>query len=944
MPLDYSRPSDLRALAAFTPEEQGRSAAFEASPSNRAELADELSRQRARFGQMNPAERAAFADLEREAAGGAAPAGAASGAPTAGIMDRARAAQSAAAQSEPPTSYLSRWDNYFANLQPPTPPPPETTLLDRAKDVGLAGLQGAIGVPQAAVGIADLFTGGNVGKFLEDHAGFNPEVAQQILEKYKSPAALAAKAKVQASFAGEEGDDQEFIARIGRGAWTALQNPSVISDSIWQSLPGMMAGGLVARGALWASIPAVQRAAIAVLPEAQKAAAIASAARLSGPIAAAGGEGFITAGQQAEQIRTDEHNPSRLLDSNQALLAGGSGIVTAAIGASLGRIAQKLGFETPENLIAGVRADPIKNIGLIRRVVGGGLTEASQEFLQSAQEQMAQNLATGQDVWKDVDQAAVLGALSGAAMGVGSQAFHRSGDDDAHFASALARVGAAKTVDQAIAAATEAAESTPVLMPGNPAGTPGSPLAGPPVSLMGLAALRQRALAPATEPTPEMADRILTLREQLDAPGVRQGIEERLGKQALLEAIGAVQAADRIGDRALPDRTRELLLSQAEAKVRAALMTPEGSSVEKSPMTVGTEIDPVQAYVNTQRRTNTPAARAFLGEFEAGRITEQDVRDTIAREARAKPSEADIRIQNAADQAPKPPPGGGAGLVDTQGKPLTTAGTAGTAPSVIDENAHEAAVSPQNDKVATREQILGGNAELGHDNTTFPGLDLSVENPQGSIRKDLKNVPPKWENKMAHHYGYIKGTVGHDKDHVDVFVKPGTPVGHTGAVYVVDQYHDNGKGAFDEVKAMLGFASKEEAMQAYQSNYAKDWKGGQAITEMSADEFKAWVFNPATSTKPAQPLRERIQEKQDGGTRTDGPGTDANAPIAQEGRAGAQTEEDAQAQAEDRGRTGEVGLPADQVDTEAENNPLRDKINLMKRIAVLRSLRECLNG
>ena len=46
-------------------------------------------------------------------------------------------------------------------------------------------------------------------------------------------------------------------------------------------------------------------------------------------------------------------------------------------------------------------------------------------------------------------------------------------------------------------------------------------------------------------------------------------------------------------------------------------------------------IDPVNAYVEVQRRTNTPAARRFVQDFEAGKITPAEVQQAIEQEQKA---------------------------------------------------------------------------------------------------------------------------------------------------------------------------------------------------------------------------------------------------------------------------------------------------------------------
>ncbi|WP_316205726.1 PLxRFG domain-containing protein [Bradyrhizobium sp. SZCCHNS1012] len=168
----------------------------------------------------------------------------------------------------------------------------------------------------------------------------------------------------------------------------------------------------------------------------------------------------------------------------------------------------------------------------------------------------------------------------------------------------------------------------------------------------------------------------------------------------------------------------------------------------------------------------------------------------------------------------------------------------------VDAGAHEAASSPQNDKPEpTKAQVEAGNAELGHERIN--GMDFSFENPAGSVREDKNNTPPKWRTKMQWHYGYGRGTIGFDKDHLDVFVKPGTPVdlADSAPVYVVDQ--NKGNGQFDEHKAMIGASSEQEARDAYLAHYEKGWeKNIRGITEMPYGEFKQWARSEGPSKGP----------------------------------------------------------------------------------------------
>ncbi|MEQ6437219.1 PLxRFG domain-containing protein [Comamonas sp. w2-DMI] len=174
-----------------------------------------------------------------------------------------------------------------------------------------------------------------------------------------------------------------------------------------------------------------------------------------------------------------------------------------------------------------------------------------------------------------------------------------------------------------------------------------------------------------------------------------------------------------------------------------------------------------------------------------------------------------------------------------QRKPTDTAAPQARAAAVT-EAAHEAATSQHNDlPEPTEAQKDAGNYRKGH--VRLNGHDISIENPAGSRRR------PEWP-PLQNHYGYIKGSLGADKDHVDVFM---TDRAHEAdlPVFVVDQV--NKDGSFDEHKVVLGAADEAEARKTYLGNYAKGWTGLGAITQMTQDEFKAWVRDPAKTKKPA---------------------------------------------------------------------------------------------
>ncbi len=135
----------------------------------------------------------------------------------------------------------------------------------------------------------------------------------------------------------------------------------------------------------------------------------------------------------------------------------------------------------------------------------------------------------------------------------------------------------------------------------------------------------------------------------------------------------------------------------------------------------------------------------------------------------------------------------------------------------------------------TDPQLEAGNYKKGH--ISVKGMRIAIENPKGSKRsyKD-KNGETKY-NIMKNHYGYFNVTKGKDGDAVDVFLGPNIEDFDT--VYCIDQKI---KGKFDETKVMLGFSSKEEAKEAYLSNYSPDWKGFMYITAVSLPVFKKWLY------------------------------------------------------------------------------------------------------
>ena len=101
-----------------------------------------------------------------------------------------------------------------------------------------------------------------------------------------------------------------------------------------------------------------------------------------------------------------------------------------------------------------------------------------------------------------------------------------------------------------------------------------------------------------------------------------------------------------------------------------------------------------------------------------------------------------------------------------------------------------------------------GNYAKGH--IKLHGFDISIENASGSERSGKDGDGKEWSVKMPCCYGYIKGTQGPDKDHLDVYIGKSP---ESQKVFVINQKHK--EGGFDEHKIMLGFTNKFRAVRCY---------------------------------------------------------------------------------------------------------------------------------
>jgi len=245
--------------------------------------------------------------------------------------------------------------------------------------------------------------------------------------------------------------------------------------------------------------------------------------------------------------------------------------------------------------------------------------------------------------------------------------------------------------------------------------------------------------------------------------------------------------------------------------------------------------------VDKQARTDK-GLRVERGERPDGVVLKSEEKSDLAgpvdetaqgkKDAEVKAKQDQVKKEDAADQYQGEPDLLSGGELESDlfapekkhpGKKVTTA-------EHITDEADKAAASPENNKQKpTKEQIDAESYAKGH--PVIQGLDIAIENPVESVRK------PGWP-KMAAHYGDIVGYIAADGDALDVFVNPDVDIPDNNPVFIINQY---AKGAFDEHKIMMGFASEAEARKAYTDSFTKGWNGLNSIHELTISEFKKWL-------------------------------------------------------------------------------------------------------
>lgn len=271
-------------------------------------------------------------------------------------------------------------------------------FLGHTRDLGLSAVKSAIAVPETLVGLADIPTGGRVGKFLENEGGavgFRPKQTKEFVSEFHTD-----------QYKDQQRQFQEADGILDKTS-VAIQNPSLIANTVVESAAPMLAGGVTGR-AVRAVAPKVGAAAAGAI-----------------------GEGTMMAGAQAEAIR--QETDDGLLTAGQSGAAVATGLAGTLFGYLGGRVAQRFGLgdvdtmlargANPQQVASEIAALPAKSIP--RQVIEGAISEGFLEELpQSISEQIIQNLALGKDWSEGVEDAAVMGTLAGMAMGGGASLYN----------------------------------------------------------------------------------------------------------------------------------------------------------------------------------------------------------------------------------------------------------------------------------------------------------------------------------------------------------------------------------------------------------------------------------------------------------------------------------------------------------------------------------------
>lgn len=485
------------------------------------------------------------------------------------------------------------------------------TAGEVAQDVGLQALSGAVGLGQAAYGLANIGTLG----LLERGVGLaeNFPRTQQILAELQSAPTQRAAARVGQAF------DESLLA----GAGAAVTEPLFLQQLLVGSAPSLLPGVAAARLGGAAGTAAAQARGLTGAA-AETFAAQASQRALQRAVA-----GQVGGAVNVETIAAAEQGATPF---EQQIGGLGAGLLAGAAAPLLMRATGAGAVEA-----AAARGTTLTggSAALVPTVASAAAREAVEESAQSASERIAQNLfVPNTPLFDGVGEQAVLGGIAGGVLGggmggiIGMSTIRTSSDTEL-----------GRTIRDRLAAENEAAGS-----PLQQSGLGDSPLAGNPEFERALAAGVAEEIDLAATPLPvEEIDLAATpLPGAPPAPEVAElGVEEVAGAQPPLRGlVGVLGDFGRLQRPPLPTPTVEELppppLTGALAAIQAqrsrgqlggtdlfaAPLPPEGAFPQAAP---AAEVAPAPAAA--------PAAQLPI-DFDAPAPT---WKQTLARQLGLKP-------------------------------------------------------------------------------------------------------------------------------------------------------------------------------------------------------------------------------------------------------------------------------------------------------------------
>ncbi|UZA02094.1 PLxRFG domain-containing protein [Moraxella bovis] len=265
----------------------------------------------------------------------------------------------------------------------------ERSWSEAGNDLKQSLKSGGVGAVNAVLGLANLQSKGQAGKNFQERVWDTHKTQQEIQAKKSDTSKMQ-----QRQFENAEG----FGAKLG----TVLKNPLMAVDATVESLPSMLAGGVMGRavGGIAGIGSGVARGAI--------------------------GEGMAMAGSAAENLRSQ--NKDGLLTGRDYVASVGTGVGGAGLGYAGGKLAQKLGISDVDTMVAGGVRNTIKEakqnatkggIGYGLAGIGkGAIAEGVfEELPQTILETGLENWAKGRSLTENMAGNAALGLVSGGMMG-----------------------------------------------------------------------------------------------------------------------------------------------------------------------------------------------------------------------------------------------------------------------------------------------------------------------------------------------------------------------------------------------------------------------------------------------------------------------------------------------------------------------------------------------